>query len=201
MLCKIKQSSRTATVNPLRGFTVAELVVVCGIIGILSLVIMAGYRTYSSQSLLQSLMYEMAVSVREAQVFGSAVKSQSSSFDVDYGVKFSTQDDGSQYVILSRPVGSSATTPVNTFTITRSNQITGLYSCPVGWADISACTPQTDIYLYFKRPHFDTDMESAATVSGPVVVDTTSDAFVIVVTGPTGTRELHLYRSGRVAIR
>jgi len=198
MLFKKAKALHSATVKPsCAGFTVAELVVVCGIIGLLSLVIVAGYNRYNSQSLLQSLMYEMALSVREAQVFGSAVKSESATanFNVNYGVQFTTANNGSQYFIRSRPVGSSVTTPVNTFTLSRGNRVTAIYSCPVGWVSTSTCSAQSNVFLYFKRPHFDTDMETGSST------DSVSDAFMVVVSGPTGMRTLTLYRSGRVAIQ
>lgn len=199
MLFKTTHTLSKTVVNPQRGFTIAELVVVCGIIGVITAVVLAGYSRYSSQSLLQSLMYEMAISVREAQIFGSAVKSQSANFDVSYGIQFTTDNNGSQYFIVSRPLSTNTITPISTFTISRGNRVTNIYGCEIGWAALSSCTERSSVFLYFKRPHFDTAMEFNS--GGPGNVDDLSDEFVIIVTGPTGTRELHLYRSGRVAIR
>ena len=170
-----------------RGFTIAELVVVCGIIGVMSLVVVSGYSKYRGQSLLQSQMYEMRLAVREAQVKGTAVTPQSNSFDLNYGVQFSTASGGLNYFIMSRPVSTGVATALTTFTLARGSYISGVFSCT---SSATVCTAKTSVAVYFKRPHYDTDL----VVDG--ATDVVSGSIVVNVTGDAGVRKLTIWRSG-----
>ena len=70
------------------GFTLIELLVVVGIIIMLSAVMLANTNKFGGQSLLQNLVYDMALSVREAQVYGISVQGASGNFNAGYGMHF-----------------------------------------------------------------------------------------------------------------
>lgn len=53
-----------------RGFTLIELVVVLGVVTVISAVTLAGYSKFGTQTLLRSLVYDMALTVRQTQVHG-----------------------------------------------------------------------------------------------------------------------------------
>lgn len=72
-----------------RGFTLIELLAVIAIIAIISVVMFANYARFQSQSTLQNLAYDMALTIRQAQVYGISVRSNSGSFTNGYGVSFS----------------------------------------------------------------------------------------------------------------
>ncbi len=78
-------------VRALRGLTLVELLVVISVFSILSLVILANHSRFNSSVLLGSLGYDIALSVREAQVYGVSVRQFGTgpgSFQVGYGIRF-----------------------------------------------------------------------------------------------------------------
>lgn len=70
------------------GLTLIELLVVMSIFSIISLVILANHSRFNSSVLLGSLGYDIALSMREAQVYGLSVKQYANNFQVGYGVHF-----------------------------------------------------------------------------------------------------------------
>src|ERR1700677_1752618 len=71
------------------GFTLIELLVVVGIIILISAVILANTNKFGGQTLVQNLAYDIALSVREAQVYGISVEENSQgSFNAGYGMHF-----------------------------------------------------------------------------------------------------------------
>ena len=76
------------------GFTLVELIVVSAIILVISLFILFQQAKFNSSTLLRSLTYSVALSVRQAQVYGTSVRGFSSggtvAFGSGYGVYLST---------------------------------------------------------------------------------------------------------------
>ena len=56
------------------GYTIIELLVVFAIISVIMLITLFQYSTFSSSTLLTNLTYEVALSIRQAQVYGLSVK-------------------------------------------------------------------------------------------------------------------------------
>lgn len=75
--------------NAKKGFSLVELLVVVGIFTIVTGVVLARHSRFNSSILLGSLSYDIALSIREAQVFGLSVRGVASNFQVGYGVHFS----------------------------------------------------------------------------------------------------------------
>ncbi|HEV7449574.1 MAG TPA: prepilin-type N-terminal cleavage/methylation domain-containing protein [Candidatus Paceibacterota bacterium] len=83
--------------RPQRGFTIIELLVVSFIMILITTTILFRQQGFSSSTLLRSLAYSVALSVRQAQVYGVSVREQTNAstglgtgvFAQGYGVKFS----------------------------------------------------------------------------------------------------------------
>jgi Tfp pilus assembly protein FimT len=83
--------------RPSRGFTIIELLVVSVIIMLITSLILFRQQSFNSSTLLRSLAYSVALSVRQAQVYGVSVREQTSAstglgtgaFGQGYGVQFS----------------------------------------------------------------------------------------------------------------
>ncbi|MEK7535856.1 MAG: type II secretion system protein [Patescibacteria group bacterium] len=71
-----------------KGFTVVELVVSTGIIIVILGMLFMGYPRFKARSALSALAREVAITVREAQVYGLAVKQLGNEFP-SYGIHIS----------------------------------------------------------------------------------------------------------------
>ena len=81
--------------NTQRAFTLIELVAVMAIIIIVTSVTLANNSRFGGTVLLQNLAYDMALSIRQAQVYGIAVRGYSANnFSAGYGMHFSTSEAG-----------------------------------------------------------------------------------------------------------
>ncbi len=80
-----------------RGFSLIELIVVVGIFTLISAVILANYPSFSRKISIQNLAHQIAIEVRQAQVFGLSVKETGVGTAVfpGYGVYFSAGDNQS----------------------------------------------------------------------------------------------------------
>lgn len=74
-----------------RGFTLVEVVIVVAIIGLISAIIIPRYAMFDSTTLLNSAAYDIASSIRQAQVYSLSVRGSSSFFDYPFGVSFNTE--------------------------------------------------------------------------------------------------------------
>ncbi len=59
-----------------KGFTLIELMVVVGIVTVISAMLLANYGSFGDKVTLQNLTYDLALTVREAQVYGLSGKFQ-----------------------------------------------------------------------------------------------------------------------------
>jgi prepilin-type N-terminal cleavage/methylation domain-containing protein len=91
-----------------KGFTLVEMLVSTGIMVLIMTVIFAGYPRFKARSTLGAAAREIALLVRETQVFGLAVKSFSSSEEIypPYGVHLSANDKREIIMFADLPPGS-----------------------------------------------------------------------------------------------
>lgn len=97
---KIGQIKRSVS----RGFTIAELTVVVGIIGVVTTIALANQASLSNNVLLSNLAYEMGLSLREAQTYGISVKAgdSTSGFRGAYGILFRSDEPLEYYLFHDR---------------------------------------------------------------------------------------------------
>lgn len=78
------------------AFTMLELLTVIAIVGIVTFMVLGNYNAFGGQTILRSLAYDLALSLREAQTFGVSVRrSDSSTFSSGYGLHFDTSSTNS----------------------------------------------------------------------------------------------------------
>jgi len=74
-------------VRAVRGFTLVELVVSIGIIGVITGVVIVNYRDFESTTVLKNAAYDVALGIRESQLKSiSVVRGTSGGFDYPYGI-------------------------------------------------------------------------------------------------------------------
>jgi prepilin-type N-terminal cleavage/methylation domain-containing protein len=71
-----------------KGFTLVELLVVFAIMTLITALILFQHRRFDSSTLLRSLAYSIALSIRQSQVYGTSVRQFGSNFNYSYGVYF-----------------------------------------------------------------------------------------------------------------
>lgn len=99
ILQKFYSSARSAQKAAKAGFTMVEMLVVLAIFGILTAVIIFNHGSFNSNIVLTNMAYEVALEIRQAQVYSLGVRSGSidgesnrEDFDINFGVWFNLED-------------------------------------------------------------------------------------------------------------
>ena len=88
------------------AFTLIELLVVCGIMALIAGLMLANQTKFGGQVLLQNFAYDMALSIRQAQVYGISVQGYNASFKAGYGIHFDTNN--TRYILYGDTDNSGA---------------------------------------------------------------------------------------------
>lgn len=138
------------TKNYSRGVTLIEMMVVLAIFGILLSIVVFNYNKFTDDTVLTNMAYEVALSVREAQLFGTAVKGQTREFDNPVGLYFTPNSDS--YVLFIDNNNdlkfNFPDTTYNTLTLLRKITISGLEISSSG----SCGGSLSSAVILFKRP-------------------------------------------------
>jgi prepilin-type N-terminal cleavage/methylation domain-containing protein len=193
-----------------RGFTLIELLVTVAIIATITALSVAGRTMYDRSLLLTNLTYDIALAIREAQVYGIDVRVSTSStpFDVGYGVNVQSLPATNFTLFIdqnSNHFFDAGDTGVRTYSIKNNNRIYAL--CTVLASDSSnTCTSRTTLNITFRRPDPDACFSIAAVSNAkptPACVATTgySEARITVqnITS-TNTKCIRVYTTGQISI-
>ncbi len=186
--------------DALRGFTLIELLVVAGIITIITLVILAKHGEFNNTVLLRSLAYDMALSVRQAQVYGISVREAQSGeepFDVGYGIYIASANP-TTYVLfedLDRDnLYDGEEESVEIFTVRRGYGIARF--CATLTSGVEKCAPGdlTSLSVAFERPNPD------AIIKSDLENDVYASSF-IEVESPAGERmRIDIAATGQISV-
>jgi prepilin-type N-terminal cleavage/methylation domain-containing protein len=186
-----------------RGFTLVELLMVIGIMSMLTAALVFQHRRFDSSTLLRSLAYNVALSVRQAQVYGTSVRQFGSSFSYSYGVYFSA---GNYYYLFAdvdndKVRKADGTEDVQRFTIGTGYSIAKFCGTVVsGGTPGSHCStdasPITSLTVYFRRPNPDALFSSSASS------EVYSDVYIQLLgpTGGTDTRGVTVTSTGQISV-
>ncbi len=101
---------------PIRGFTLAEMVIGIAIIGFISTIVLTGQNDFNRTLVVTDTAYTVALSIRQAQTFGLSSRTYSASANAGYGVHFE-EAAPQNYILFSdvyRPAAPEAYCPVGT---------------------------------------------------------------------------------------
>lgn len=180
------------------GFTLIEMVVVVGIIVVITAVVLANNTKFGGRVLLENFVYDIALSIRQAQVYGiSVVRFGSSNFTAAYGMHFDLASNASYSLF------ADAVTPnnvyengelVQTTTLTRNFIISGLCVTPSSGPE--SCTPTiTKLDVAYKRPEPDASIHANGNSA------TAYSSARIIVKSPRGdTMNVVVYSNGQISV-
>ncbi len=141
-----------------RGFTLIELLAVTAVLALVSSVMLANNARFGGVITLQNLAYGMAVSIRQAQVYGIAVaRYGSDDFSAGYGMHFDRSNTTAYVLFADAGVenglyDSAAGELVSATSLLGGNTIEDL--CVRNIDDVEECG-KNSIDILFKRPEPD----------------------------------------------
>ena len=191
-----------------RGFTLAELIVVTGILVLITGVMLANNARFGGAILLENLAYDVALSVRKAQVYGIAVRRfGQTNFSAGYGMHFSI-DTPVVYVLFAdtSPPGtgdgiyqSSQGELVEEVTMQRGFHIADLCVTSPGSSTETCGLDRLDIL--FRRPEPDAFI-SANGISGVANPASLYERGRVILESPRGDRASVVVEStGQIAVQ
>lgn len=161
------------------GFTLIELLVVTGILVLISGIILTNNAKFGGQMLLRNLAYDVALSIREAQVYGISARSFiNTQFASGYGAYFNLTE-GDNFFFLYTDIDNSgfftsaATEWVETYSIGRGYTMDRI--CVPSGPTTENCTV-TELDIIFQRPEPDAIIR-ASSGSGFTVYDRVTVVF------------------------
>ncbi len=194
------------------GFTLIELLVVSAIVIIITSFMLFSQSKFNSSTLLRGLTYSVALSVRQAQVYGTSILGVSDpslgviKYASGYGLFFnvvSTAPTESYVLFADLDSNNQYDAPgevVKTFSIRKGYTISRI--CAIAGTAINCSDdpdPITSLLILYKRPNPDAQFY-ARDVSGPV--DSNYDSAYIQVRSADGTfRSILITATGQIVVQ
>lgn len=180
----------------MRGFSLVELIVVIAIFSVISMTVLANHSKFNSTVLLSSLAYDVALTIREAQVYGVSVRTFGNQFQLGYGLRF---QESNEYIFFADLDKNSRYDPgvdeiVKELGIGRGHSITRLCAYTT---NSSHCTDSADpiehLDIVFVRPEPDANI----TTNEPL----TYSRAEITVSAPGGAERVIVVQStGQISV-
>ncbi len=181
-----------------RGFTLIEMLVVIGVMAVISALILANNNRFGGVVLLQNLAYDIALSIRQAQVYGIAVARFNESFDAGYGMHFQIDTNPSAqsaYVLFADVNDNGVYDPPGE--LVQSTFIAGGYRIAqlcVTPASASDRCDITSLDILFVRP------EPDAYIRSPQVSGLNEAGSITVISPREDTKTIRIYANGQISV-
>jgi type II secretory pathway pseudopilin PulG len=185
------------------GFTIIELLVVTALIMIISSVILANNNKFGGVIQLENYAYDVALSIRQAQVYGIAVQrfgtNVSSNFTSGYGMHFDMASPTSYILFadsVAPPDGIYTTGElVNNNSILRGYYIKSVCVTDSSPTPVKTCSPSTtSIDILFIRP------EPDAYIRANGLAGTYRSADIILASPKGETMTVSVFSNGQITV-
>lgn len=185
------------------GFTLVELLVVVSIMLIITSTLLLQQRKFNSATLMRTLAYNIALSIRQAQVYGTSVVGTTTTsgitFAAGYGIYFSTPGSYRLFADINNNGRYVASESQQTFTLGSGYTISNFcavvtpssYYCKTGGTG----TNITSIAISFKRPNPDAQLVELTDVSTAV-----SSAYIQLKSPGGDTRAVSVTTTGQISV-
>lgn len=187
--------------NYKKGFSLVELIVSVAIFLVITSIILVKHSQFSGTLLIENLAYDIALSVRKAQVFGLSVREftpGSNEFNVGYGVHFDSASNNTYIFFADRNRNEKyddSSEIIETLTLRRGNTVSQF--CGTLASGLEKCSPSDISFLdiVFERPNPDAIIKS--NVSGDVYISAK-----VTVTSPQGTQwNINTLMTGQISVQ
>jgi prepilin-type N-terminal cleavage/methylation domain-containing protein len=186
--------------NAQKGFTLIEMLVVIGVIVVVAGVMLANNTRFGGAVLLENFAYDVALQVRQAQVYGvSVVRFGNGNYSAPYGVHFDRSSNTS-YLFFADATTNGVYDPgelVKTTTMTRGFKIGALCATPAsGNPPVEDCT-MTNVDITYKRPEPDAYIAASGGVAAPPY----TSARVQLISPRNDTMSVIIYNNGQISVQ
>ena len=187
-----------------RGFTLVELLVVTGIIVIVTSIVLVNNNRFGGVVQLENLTYDIALTIRQAQVYGISVQGCDpnvieacagvNSFRFGYGMHFDVNDPQHYELFADADEDGaysvSENVPPSPYTIRSGYKLHRL--CVPQGADADSCIPVSQVDVVFHRP------EPDALINNNVAIESAR----IVLISPRGDiMSVVVENNGQISVR
>lgn len=185
--------------NTERGFSLTELLVAISILATISIIVLANHTRFNGTVLLGSLAYDIALSVREAQVFGVSVRQYDAGFKLGYGVLF---EDATSYSLFadtnSNKVYDDNDVVIRAYGLQRGfriQQFCGIDTLGTPTCSNDSLNPITHLAIVFLRPDPDAFMSSS------ILAEEYSRGTITIVSPGGDTRTVEVASTGQISVQ
>jgi prepilin-type N-terminal cleavage/methylation domain-containing protein len=180
-----------------KGFTLFELLAVMAVFILLTSITIASDSRFGGRVALEAVAYDIALSIREAQIYGVAVRRTSAgSFNVGYGMHFTPGTGYELYADLNgdgiRDVGETV----------KATTMSGYTISSLCAPEVTGCD-RTRLDLLFRRPEPDACIGAtgAATLSGTQCISGIPNSVITITSSRGGTATVVVESTGQISVR
>ena len=172
------------------GFSILEVLITAAIIGVVTAIVVIRYGAFNNSVLLKSQAYEMALDLREAQVFAVSVREGSGGFRDEYGIYFTTASSTEYQLFIDSSPSNQLYDPGEELGDPyRLDSRFGITNLTINGSDVS------EFSVVFKRPDFDAIIEGDPS-------NTTATIVIEPVSAASGeTRTVEVTSTGQITVQ